>query len=146
MPQWASGVLVAPGAPGPPGPAGVDGADSTVRELRAMIGLGDRPVDGWVPPVVKTVASTGVGIEDLVAAVDAHSAWLATSGELDARRLRRARDEVEAIAVGTLRRLLRGEGQGVALDRLAADVSAGRTDAYTAARALVDGLLDETQL
>ena len=33
-----------------------DGADSTVRELRAMIGLGERPVDGRVPPVVKTVA------------------------------------------------------------------------------------------
>ena len=121
-----------------------DGSDSTVRELRAMIGLGDRPVDGWVPPVVKTVASTGVGIEDLVGAIDAHGAWLAASGELDARRLRRARDEVEAIAVGTLRRLLQGEGQGVALDRWAADVSAGRTDAYTAARALVAGLLEES--
>jgi LAO/AO transport system kinase len=75
-----------------------DGADSTVRELRNMTALGDRAAGGWVPPVLKTVASTQVGITELVEAIDRHAAWLTESGELDVRRVKRARDEVDAEA------------------------------------------------
>ena len=88
-----------------------DGADSTVRELRNMIALGENPERRWKPPVIKTVASTGEGVDRLVAAIDEHRAWLLESGELAVRRVRRARDEVEALAVAILRRrLAAGEG------------------------------------
>ena len=114
-----------------------DGADSTVRELRSMIALGARPERGWDPPVVKTVASTGEGIDRLLAAIDEHRAWLVATGELGVRREKRARDEVEALVVATLRRLLTTGGGAERLTMAAADVAAGRTDAYTAAGALV---------
>jgi LAO/AO transport system kinase len=115
-----------------------DGADSTVRELRNMIALGEKPEHGWKPPVVKTVASTGVGIDALVTAIDEHREWLLASGELEVRRVRRARDEVEALAVAMLRRrLAAGEGSRRLTDA-AAEVAAGRTDPHTAAARLVD--------
>ena len=38
-----------------------DGADQVRRELRSMIALADRPEGAWRPPIVKTVASKGVG-------------------------------------------------------------------------------------
>jgi LAO/AO transport system kinase len=118
-----------------------DGADSTVRELRNMINLGDRAANGWVPPVLKTVAATGEGIAALLEAIDEHSGWLASSGELEARRFTRARDEIQAIALGSLRaRITRGP-QGDALDRAARDVAEGRSDAYTESSALVEELL-----
>ena len=51
-----------------------DGADQTARELRHMISLGYRGERTWRPPVLKTVASSGQGIEELVAGIDKHRA------------------------------------------------------------------------
>jgi LAO/AO transport system kinase len=119
-----------------------DGADSTVRELRNMTALGDRAAGGWVPPVLKTVASTQVGITELVEAIDRHAAWLTESGELDVRRVKRARDEVEAIALGMLKRRMETGHRSVRFEQAAADVAVGRADAYSAADMLVNDLLD----
>jgi GTPase len=84
-----------------------DGADSATRELRHMISLGERRGPGaWRPPVIKTVASRGDGIEELVEALDAHAAWLAGSGALADRRTARAREEIEALALAEVRRRL----------------------------------------
>ncbi len=116
-----------------------DGADATARELRAMIALGDRPTGAWVPPVVKTVAATGEGIDDLLEALEAHHAWLATSGELDARRVRRARDEIEALVIAGLRARLTRPPVSELLAELAAQVAAGTSDAHSAAQALGEG-------
>ncbi len=115
-----------------------DGSDSTVRELRNMIALGVRGAEAWNPPVVKTVASTGEGIDRLVAAIDDHRTWLMASGELEVRRVRRARDEVEALALALLRKRLDAGAGSERLLAAAADVAAGRTDAHTAAARLVD--------
>ena len=114
-----------------------DGADSTVRELRNMIALGEREERGWKPPVVRTVATTGSGIDDLIATIDEHRAWLAESGELEARRVRRARDEVEALALALMRRALLAGAGADRLAEAAADVAAGRSDPHTAAARLV---------
>jgi LAO/AO transport system kinase len=116
-----------------------DGADIVVRELRSVLSLGFEAGD-WRPPIVKTVASTGEGMADEVAAIARHRERLESTGELEARRRRRARDEVEAIAVTALRRRF-GDLHGHAdLDALADDVSAGILDPYTAADRLVDAL------
>jgi len=117
-----------------------DGADATVRELRNMVGMGDRSAGAWVPPVVRTVASTGDGIDDLIAALEKHHDWLVETGELESRRIARARGEIDAIAVGILRRrMVAGDGRA-RIDAAAADVVAGRTDAHTAAERIVDQL------
>ena len=117
-----------------------DGADSTVRELRNMIALGDSPDRGWRPPVVKTVASRSDGIEDLVTAIDEHRAWLVASGELQVRRVRRARDEVEALAIALLRRRIGAREGSQRLTAAAEEVAAGRLDPHTAAQQLVEGV------
>jgi len=121
-----------------------DGADSTVRELRHMLTLGERRQAGdWRPPIVKTVASRGEGIDELVDELARHHSWLEESGEQGRRRQRRAADEVEAIAVTALRSRmgdLRSVHGAFGLDDLAADVVAGRTDPYTAADRLIEGL------
>jgi len=118
-----------------------DGADATVRDLRHMLGLGERRAPGdWRPPVVRAVATTGEGLPDVVAALDKHRAWLAEDGRLERRRARRAAGEVEAIALTELRGRLGDLRGGRLLDELAAEVVAGRTDPYTAADRLLAGL------
>ena len=49
----------------------------------------------WLPPIVKTVAALSRGIEDLVAAIEAHRAHLEESGELEERRRDHLRLRVE---------------------------------------------------
>jgi LAO/AO transport system kinase len=63
-----------------------EGVEQLERDLEAMKSL-DGPAP-WDPPVVRTVGSTGEGIEDLVARIEAHGAWLDAAGG----RGRKARD------------------------------------------------------
>ncbi len=119
-----------------------DGADSTARELRHMISLGSGPRSGtgedrWTPPVLKSVASRGEGITEIVDAIDAHGEWLMATGELRQRRLARAAAEIDVIAVGLLRSRV---GALAGLDQLAQLVVDGQLDPYAAADSLVADL------
>ncbi|WP_100836322.1 methylmalonyl Co-A mutase-associated GTPase MeaB [Kitasatospora fiedleri] len=115
-----------------------DGADATARELNHMLGLGEsRQAGDWRPPIVKTVAARGEGLDELVEALEKHRGWLTETGELDARRRRRAAQEIEAITLAALRARigdLRGDRH---LDVLAGQVAAGALDPYAAADRLV---------
>lgn len=117
-----------------------DGASQVARDLRAMLSLAERTEGSWRPPIVKTVAQTGDGVDEVVAKLDEHRAWMETTGELKARRRRRARDEIEAIALTELRARfgdLHGHAQ---LDGLADAVVAGTNDPYTASDRLIAAL------
>ena len=111
-----------------------DGADATVRDLRHMISLGDRSEpDLWRPPVLKTVAARGDGIGEVMAAIDDHFAWMEGSGTLRDRRVRRAGDEIEAIAIQALRARIGDLRHGQGVDELAGHVVDGTSDPYAAA-------------
>ena len=99
-----------------------------VRDLRAMVALSQAR---WKPPVVTTVATSGEGVDELVRQLDRHWAWLAEEGELDRRRIERARDEVTALAFGAVRERL------VVPDELAARVADGRLGPHEAADELL---------
>ena len=122
-----------------------EGAETTLRELRHMLTLGSGPRSGpsddpWKPAVVKTVASRGEGVDDVLAAIDAHREWLARTGVLAQRRQVRAAGEIEAIALAELRARmgdLRGDAR---LSALAERVAVGELDPYSAADTLVAGL------
>lgn len=115
-----------------------EGADQTVRDLRHMVQMGDRPEPGqWRPRVERAVALTGDGVADVVEAVTAHREWLAQDSRLARRRAARVRSEVLAIALAAVRQ--RAESDA-GLDGAVADVVAGTTDPYAAADALVTRL------
>jgi len=117
-----------------------DGADATARGMRQMASLADGGPGDWRRPVEQTVATRGEGIAAVLAAIDAHHAWLVGSGRLAGRRAARASDEVEAIAVAELRGRIGSPGGGVELGALAAEVAAGRLDPYAAADRLLADL------
>jgi LAO/AO transport system kinase len=116
------------------------GADATYRDIQGMLSLGERGPGEWRPPVVRAVAVKAEGIDDVVAAIEKHRAWLESSGRLQQRREARAAAEVEAIALGTLRARLGSLREGTALSDLAARVAAGRLDPYAAADDLIKDL------
>ena len=117
-----------------------DGASATSRELRHMISLADRPEGAWRPPVLKTIASQGEGIDKVLEEIGKHYVWGQESGELAKRRERRAADEIEAIALAFIRTRMADLGSDTRLSDLAAEVVAGKTDPYSAADQLVASL------
>lgn len=114
-----------------------DGASSVSRDLRGMLALADRAPDAWKPPILKTVAASGQGMAEVAAAIDEHHDWLASTGNLASRRQRRAREEIEAIALDAMRMRWGAVGTREEVDRLAAAVAEGRSDPYAAADELL---------
>lgn len=108
-----------------------DGADRTEKDLRFMLELAGPA--GWVPPVVRTVATRGEGIEELAAALAAHRAWLAEGDRLAERRRRRLELRIEQLLKARVLAAA-GRADGIARQALAADRE--RTDPYRAAERL----------
>ncbi len=122
-----------------------DGADQVRRDLRNMLALAERSADSWRPPIIQTVAQTGQGVDEVVAKIDEHRKWMESSGELTRRRVRRARDEIEAIAVTALREQWNrshARAGSALLDELAGGVATGSSDPYTAADVLLESYID----
>jgi LAO/AO transport system kinase len=118
-----------------------EGADATVRDIRHMISLGDRTEPGlWRPPVVKTVAAQGQGVDEVIEAIEKHTSWMEESGTLRDRRVARAGDEIESIALQQLRAKMGDLRHGNGVDELAAAVVDGTTDPYAAADQIVAAL------
>jgi LAO/AO transport system kinase len=119
-----------------------EGADAVKRDLRGMLNLAERREGAWKPPIVSTVAETGQGTDELLTAIRDHQAWLSESGELDNRRVDRAREEIEAIALTTLRETWGQIGARTGLQGLAEKVASGTLDPYAAADTLLGSLGD----
>ena len=98
-----------------------------LSRLRKRERTADAKAEGgaWTIPVLKTVAQSGEGIPDLLAAVDRHRAWLQESDELGSRRRARARGRVRDVVGRELRRVAwasaaSGEALEAGLDRIVA--------------------------
>jgi len=116
------------------------GAQEAVRDLRGMIAMAPRDEGDWKPPIVSTTASAREGIDDLVAKLDEHAAWLGSSGEGARRHRARAREEISAIALAGLRARMGGLPGDERIDGLAGRVAAGELDPYAAADELMAGV------
>ncbi|MGH2953030.1 MAG: methylmalonyl Co-A mutase-associated GTPase MeaB [Solirubrobacterales bacterium] len=84
-------------------------ADTMVREVKAVLALG--PDRSWRVPVVRTEATKGEGIRELVETIDSHRAHIEEKGTLAERRARNLRAEVLGIAAARLRRELEARAQ-----------------------------------
>lgn len=73
-----------------------DGCDKLNVEIEMMLDLDSREL-AWRPPIKRTIASKDEGIDELIEALDDHFEFLEDSGELDARRAERTKDEVVAM-------------------------------------------------
>ncbi|MCU1429079.1 MAG: transport system ATPase [Actinomycetia bacterium] len=111
------------------------GVDDAVRDLAGMLELaGERD---WRVPIVRTIATTGDGIDDLWQAVREHRAYLERTGAVEQRRASRLRDEVRSIVAEGLLVDATALCQGEAFDALVEDVAQRRRDPYDAADAVL---------
>ena len=109
-----------------------DGAGEVAREVRQMLHLG--PAREHDPPVMRSTATLGEGIDEIWQAIEEHQAWTEASGARDARRRARLLAEVESLAAERFRMAVMSALE--ADEGLAADLAERRVDPYGAAAAL----------
>src|SRR5436309_2335490 len=78
--------------------------DTMIREIRGVLSLGPRT--SWRVPIVRTEASRGEGVDELVAKLEEHREHIRAEGTLEERRRRNLRNEVLELATIRLRRRL----------------------------------------
>jgi LAO/AO transport system kinase len=111
--------------------------DTMVREIRGVLSLA--PQRGWRVPIVKTEATRGHGVDELVTKLDEHREHIEAEGTLSERRRRNLRNEVIALATGRLRKILEEElREDESFARLLDQVVERRLDPASAASQLLD--------
>lgn len=109
-------------------------ADILVANLKFQL----QARDGWTPPVIRTAAVDGRGIDELADALERHASFLDRTGLRRTREVARARLEILENAQRLLsRRVAEGSRSGRAFDHLVEDVADRRLDPHTAARKLL---------
>ena len=105
-----------------------DGAENVEREIRALQSLAMRH-DGWTPPIVKTVASQGAGIEELAAAIADYEAYL----QKENLALNKSVENWQERLVEMLRDAMLEKARGALADLagMAAEVAEHKRDPYT---------------
>jgi LAO/AO transport system kinase len=116
------------------------GTDEAVQDLEAMLTLaGPHDSTAWTPPIVRTVATDGDGVDDLADALESHQRWLQRSGERARRQRARLAEEVRGIVAERLAARAGALCAGAAFDALLDDVVARRRDPWSAADHLLGG-------
>ncbi|HEX7253480.1 MAG TPA: methylmalonyl Co-A mutase-associated GTPase MeaB [Thermoanaerobaculia bacterium] len=120
-----------------------EGSDRTAAELAMMLDLS--PHSSWRPPIVRTVATRGEGIEEVVAALEAHAVHLASDGEGARRREKRIRARLLALLAERFRKT--AESRPSERDdwkEAVRRVSDREEDPYSVASGLFDRVVRET--
>jgi len=86
--------------------ADLAGADRLVTDLRVMLQLGGTLARAWTPPIVRTIATDGSGVPELVDRLTDHRGYLEQSGAWHQRRADSARRQVRAIVEDRVQRRL----------------------------------------
>lgn len=140
-----------------------EGADNTVMALQMLLDLDhvSRPTlhhgvvmgakascndsdlalgqeQGWRPPILKTVALHGQGVEAVVKAIEAHLVYLKESRTLYRRERERIESELNDILHQELMRRLLSQVKEEELDELIKRIGRRELDPYSAARGLIE--------
>src|SRR5436305_776900 len=111
--------------------------DTMVREIRGVLSLGPRT--SWRVPIVRTEASRGEGVDELVEKVEEHRAHIEAEGTLEERRRRNLMNEVMQLATVRMRRRLDETVQeDPEVQRLLDEVVARKLDPASAAKRLLE--------
>lgn len=116
--------------------ADLDYADKAVMELEMMLDFNSGR--GWRPPVVRTVANMGEGIEELAEAIQAHMDYLKKEGLYqEKRRLKVEMELLEVLNQCVVKEILEKARKTNEFDNLVDLILERETDCYTAAEKLL---------
>jgi len=117
-----------------------EGADGLITSIRQMLDLNTKP-GPWRPPIIKTAAIRGEGIDELLQAVQEHRDFLAGTGALAARRKERLRTEIIKLVERRISHIIQSQiKQNGRFEELVEKVAAREEDPYSCVKRIVGPL------
>src|SRR5579863_9906365 len=116
-----------------------DGAEHVEREIRTLQSLAMRH-DGWTPPIVKTVASEGKGIDELAAAIENYEAYLQKENLALNKSVENWQERLAEMLRDALLEKARAQMVDGGMARYAAEVAEHKRDPYTVVEEIVGGM------
>jgi LAO/AO transport system kinase len=116
-----------------------EGAERVEREIRALQSLAVRS-DNWTPPIVKTVASEGRGINELAAAIGDYEAYLQKENLILQKKVQNWQDRLVEMLRDALLEKAREQLANGAVAGYAAEVAEHRRDPYELVEEIVGKL------
>src|SRR6185295_4903396 len=111
-----------------------EGADRLQQEIETMLWLA-RDAGKWEPPVIRTTATEGKGIDNLIEAIEKFRLEIRNSPERNNRDVQHWEQRLHALlGEYLLDRIMAKNGGKSALESLARDVAERRVNPYTAVR------------
>jgi len=116
-----------------------EGAERVEREIRALQSLAIRN-DHWTPPIVKTVASDGTGISELVSAIAEYEAYLRKENLVLQHNIENWQERLIEMLRDALLEKAREQMEDGNVARYAAEVAEHKRDPYTLIEEIVGRL------
>jgi LAO/AO transport system kinase len=107
-----------------------DGAENVEREIRSLQSLAMRH-DGWTPPIVKTVASQALGIEELAGAISDYQEYVQKGNLALNKSVENWQERLIEMLRDVLLEKARAQVGDGNLARLAAEVAEHKRDPYS---------------
>jgi len=115
-----------------------DGADRTVAEVESLLSLHAYAEEEWRPMIVRSEATTGQGLDDVVRSIDRFRTY---SAKIESRRRERAEAQLRAILGARLMRRVESRMSAMEMGTLVDRIVARTVDPYSA----VDEVLEDTE-
>jgi len=116
-----------------------EGCERLVTEIEMMLDLNQN--GRWRPPVLKTIATNGIGIQELWQEINHHIEYLKESGELEQRRRESVKKEIFDLIQEKWKEILSNSISNGFLDEIVTKVVKRDEDPYTAVKKLSDILI-----
>jgi GTPase len=113
-----------------------EGAERVEREIRALQSLAMRH-DKWTPPIVKTVASDGVGTAELAEAIADYETYLKQENLLLKKNVENWQERLIEMLRDAMLEKARGQMDGASLARYAAEIAEHKRDPYSLVEEIV---------
>jgi LAO/AO transport system kinase len=101
-----------------------DGANQLAREVEAVLSMRESS-NGWMIPVLLTVAVKAQGVDELVAAIQKHTEFLKSSQLLEAKRKERIRRRIRSLIAMRIEAIVRENKE---VQALISDYLSGKED------------------
>jgi LAO/AO transport system kinase len=113
------------------------GADRSEAELRGLLSVSSRP-DGWMPPIVRTVASEGKGVTECSQAIEEYRSFLSRSEMKRDQRIELQKERLLELACVQAREdLLSNSATAARIRELAALIFDRKLDPFSAAEEVI---------
>jgi GTPase len=112
-------------------------AGASAEWRNGLEGAGHQPDDSWLPPILKTVATTHEGVECLRLWIEAHRTYQHQTGSFAAREAARAASILEETLCQQLRAGLMAQLPDGQMARLVTAITQRQLDPYSAAREIL---------